>query len=250
MTRRPKPRLTSPAAKAAIRRMANRFGLEVNRYASEQSHTGRRAYALRALGVSCLLDVGAHTGQFVEEARALGYPGRAISFEPLAEPFAVLERAASRDPHWSARKLAIGDSEGSAEIHVAGNALSSSLLPMEERHVKAAPQSAYVRTEQVQTATLDGAVGIEAGSDERFFLKIDVQGYEFHVLDGASDVLSQTVAVECELSAVPLYQSGPLLGDVLARLRDEGLVVVSLDPVFWEPESGYVLQWDGLFVRQ
>ena len=87
-------------------------------------------------------------------------------FEPLSEAFSALERRASRDSHWQVHRLALGDRDGTAEINVAGNSWSSSLLPMGAQHLRSAPQSAYVGTESVPIARLDSIWDdlIDAGS--------------------------------------------------------------------------------------
>ncbi len=61
-----------------------------------------------------------------------------MSFEPLAAAYPALEDAARDDPGWDRRRLALSDSDGDAELHVAGSAVSSSLLDMEVRHLEAA----------------------------------------------------------------------------------------------------------------
>jgi hypothetical protein len=55
--------------------------------------------------------------------------------------------------------------------------------------------------------------------------------------------------VEAELSLVPLYRGGPLYGDVIDHLDSRGFRLVSLEGITEEPETGHMLQLDGLFVR-
>ena len=89
-----------------------------------------------------------NTGQFVQDLRASGYHGHIISFEPLSDAHATLVATAAADPLWDVvERCAAGASDGSAEINIAGNSYSSSLLPMLDLHRKAAPGSAYKGTE-------------------------------------------------------------------------------------------------------
>ena len=81
------------------------------------------------------------------------------------------------------------------------------------------------------------------------FLKIDTQGYEWQVLDGAHATLPKVRGIQMELSLVPLYEGQRLWRECIERLEAEGFVVWALQPVFVDPANGRTLQWDGLFFR-
>ena len=70
------------------------------------------------------------------------------------------------------------------------------------------------------------------------------------VLAGAHGLLPQVVAVEAELSLVPLYRDGPLYRDVIEALASRGFDLVSIEGITEEPETGHMLQLDGVFVRR
>lgn len=54
------------------------------------------------------------------------------------------------------------------------------------------------------------------------FLKMDVQGGELSVLQGAQRLLTDTLVVQAEVEFVPLYQGQPLFTDVDGFLRAAG----------------------------
>ena len=201
-------------------------------------------------GVTVVLDVGANRGQFASELRIGGYGGRIVSFEPLAEASAALERAAADDPLWECRRLALSDTDGEAELHVSENAVSSSLLDMDARHLEAAPASRYVASERVRLARL-ATLAEELGlPDDGVYLKLDVQGSEAQALEGARQILPRVVAIETELSLVPLYRDQLLFREMLDLLDQAGYVPVSLEPAYADPRNGHVLQVDGIFLRR
>jgi FkbM family methyltransferase len=234
-------------AQTAMRRWLR---LDVRRWAPAGVAAARRLRILSDAGVSAVLDVGANRGQFAKELRAGGYAGRIVSFEPLGSAYGALERAAAEDPLWSCRRLALSDSEGEAELHVAGNAVSSSLLDMEARHLEAAPESQYVGHERVRQARLDELAGELELPADGIYLKVDVQGLESRVIEGARGALPRIVAIESELSLVPLYREQLLFRQMLDLLDDAGYDPVSLEPAYADPRNGHVLQVDGIFLRR
>ena len=211
----------------------------------------RRAYILQSKKINLLLDIGANKGTYAMKARRTGYKGLIISFEPLTKAFQILKRNAVSDPNWCCVQKAIGDTDGVAEINVSGHMTSSSLLTILDKHLEAMPDSAYVGTEKVSTACLDKALDdMKIIKDDKFIcIKADVQGYEKHVLRGAIKTLMRTKVIEIELTLVPLYEGGALYIDMVEHLERLGFSLVSIEPVFSDPKTGYVLQADGIFVK-
>ena len=124
------------------------------------------------------------------------------------------------------------------------------MLEMTQLHEEHAPGSATVATDTVNVARLDDVADEFLDASRRVFLKLDLQGYELAALRGAERTLEQVYAVEVELSLVELYRGQPLFPEVFEHLAVRGFRCVGLDPVFVDHESGYLLQVDGLFVRE
>ena len=209
----------------------------------------RRLLVMEAEAIDLVVDVGANRGQWAGDVRAAGFKGSMVSLEPLAEPFAELVERTGSDTRWGCRRLALGEETGTVPINVAGNIVSSSMLPMTERHRSAAPGSAPIGTEEISVARLDDVARDLLDESESAYLKLDVQGFELHALRGAEGTLPRIRAIETELSLVELYEGQPLLPDVFEHLRARGYDCVSLEPGFVSRESGYLLQADGLFLR-
>jgi hypothetical protein len=134
-------------------------------------------------------------------------------------------------------------------MHVAGNSVSSSALKMLDAHLKAAPQSAYVRNEPVPLRRLDTIGADFVHPDSILFLKIDTQGFETQVLQGAPISLQKAVGLHVELSLLPLYDGQCLYDEMIARLKALGFDLWDILPGFTDPRSGRLLQADATFFR-
>lgn len=221
----------------------HRAGFDVTR----ETFKRRFVHALNQHGVDTALDIGANTGQFAAALRRAGFRGRIISVEPLRAAYDELSRHAAADPDWVVQRAAVGATAGTLTMNIAANSVSSSPLPILDRHTDAAPGSVYVGTEEVDATTVDELVRQHSIVAETTLLKIDVQGYEKPVLDGAAATLPQFAAVRTEMSLVPLYGGQTLMPDVLAYLGERGFDLWMFEPGFVEPATGRLLQADGVF---
>ena len=236
--------------KHELRQLALRFGLEVRRYNASESEQARLFRQMQAHRIDAVIDVGANDGGYGRFLRAGGFRGAILSFEPLSAAHAALTRAAATDPGWHvAPRMALGEAEGAADIHVAGNSTSSSLLPMKALHVDAAPQSRYVGIEHVVVRPLDGVRHDAIDTASNVLLKIDTQGYEMPVLRGAAALLKRVSGVQLELSLAPLYEGQALYREIIDVLAAAGLELWNVLPGFVDPSSGRMLQFDGVFFR-
>lgn len=227
-----------------------RFGYDVVEFRPDLHSLARRRRLLERAGVDVVLDVGANTGQFAADLRAdYGWRGRIVSFEPLAAAHARLAQRAAADGSWDAHRYALGDSDGTARINVAGNSYSSSLLEMLPAHLDAAPESAFVGFEEIRTRRLDSVIDEVCPAPARLYLKLDVQGFERQVLAGAQATLARVGVLQLELSLTPLYAGAASFGELHDLLESCGFVLFALEPGFARRDSGQLLQVDGLYCR-
>ena len=229
-----------------------RLGYDLHRHNVYLSEAARFATMLQHHRVDLVLDVGANIGQFAGDLRnKYGYTGRLVSFEPMKAAHDELCKSAIKDHLWTvAPRAAIGATTREIEINVAGNSVSSSVLPMLDRHTATAPESRYTGVEKVPMLPLDSIAFDYITADSVSFLKIDTQGYEHHVLEGAKRVLSQAAGVQLELSLLKLYAGQQLMPEIVEFLGDAGFDLWAMSPAFVEPGTGRILQIDGTFFRR
>lgn len=218
-------------------------------YTPDAHPLARRMHLLSAHGVDVVFDVGANIGQYAQQLRDVGYTGWIVSFEPLASAYRELARRAARDDRWKAVPLGLGPTAGEATLHVAANSQSSSLLPQLAVHARAAPDAAVVGTETVTIDTLASALATHADLGARRFVKIDAQGYERAIVESGGE-LAGVVGLQLEMSLVPLYDGESVMTELIELAGARGFRLMSLEPGYADPQSGQLLQVDGVFFRK
>jgi FkbM family methyltransferase len=189
------------------------------------------AALLRLLDVDCVLDVGANRGQYARLLRRIGYRGRIVSFEPVPESFAELRRLAGNDPKWATVPFALGAADALLPIHVTKVTEFSSLRTPTEYARDTFPGSAVTRTVDVPVRRLDDVWAEHVGSVHRVHLKLDTQGYDQQVLEGAREVLDRVVSVQTELAVKSVYEGVPRYAEAIPRLEASGFELTGVFPV-------------------
>jgi FkbM family methyltransferase len=237
--------------KNSIKSLIRSFGWDIHGWSPASSSSAQLLAALNYSKCNLAFDIGANVGQFAQQLRSIGFRGSIISFEPLTLAHSRLLKASRHDPNWLIHhRVAVGGHDGSTEINVAGNSVSSSVLPMLSSHSSAVAESAYVASEHVPLIRLDSVAHEYISEDSRPFIKIDTQGFEWQVLDGATETLKLASCVLLELSLVPLYEGQRLWSEVIQRMEDQGFTLWAIQKGFTDQRTGRTLQIDGIFLRE
>jgi FkbM family methyltransferase len=144
-----------------------------------------------------------------------------VGFEPQADAHASLN--ARKSDLETYLPYAVGDGK-SATLKICQAPGMSSLFTPEPRVLSCFPlftQFGTVLKEiPVETRTLDSFSEIGALD----FLKIDVQGSELAIFRNGKSRLANAIAVQTEVSFIPLYKNQPVFGDIDLALRALGFV--------------------------
>ena len=201
---------------------------------------------LQNLDVDLILDVGANRGQFSLASR-IAKPGVPIvAFEPIPGEAAIFRNVHGGCSDVRLHEAALGAEDGGATLHVSRRADSSSLLP-----IGRAQREIFAGTEEAGTLTvpvrrLDGYLS-ELGAFSKGLLKLDVQGFELKVLEGATETLACCAYVYAECSARELYEGQALYGEVAEFLAAHGFRQISRHNEMLV--DGELVQADFLFGR-
>jgi len=214
----------------------------------------RIAKLLNHYNITKVLDVGANTGQFAESLIDFGYKGAIVSFEPIDTVRKQLKKRTDSYENWSiADKMAIGNHDGEIEINVSDETVFSSIKTIKPEYVKQVSAAKTTRKEQVPIAKLDSLKDRYYSDSDVLFLKIDTQGFEKEVLEGATELLKQLKGVMVE---IPLVSDKEIYEDVNWDIQDyfrffneRGFKLVSIEPVTVDSETGFVNEADCVFIR-
>jgi FkbM family methyltransferase len=218
----------------AVRGLVRPLGIDVTRYPVRAGVHVHVAEVLSELRLACVIDVGAHRGEFAAGIRGAGYAGRIVSFEPVAETYEGLEAASAHDPGWQVRRRALGAERGVREINVSAETAFSSFRSANAtgREIFPGSQKA-VGAERVEVVTLDEVFDecVAGLQPPRAFVKLDTQGWDLEVLAGATACLERIDALQIEVAVRPLYEGAPDFLESLQRLRELGFVPTGFFPV-------------------
>lgn len=173
---------------------------------------------LEACKYKLIVDVGANKGQFAIASRYYSPSARVISFEPLPSAFKVLKKIFLSDPMVLSYCCGIGNKNSTTTIYISNSDDSSSLLPMGKKQESIFPGTYQVGTLEIEVKKLTEFIAVNE-IPENSLLKIDVQGYEYEVLEGALPLLSSFKFIYCECSYTELYAGQKLAEDVIKLLE-------------------------------
>lgn len=135
---------------------------------------------------------------------------------------------------------AAGQAPGKTEIALGNNLLNSSL--------KSVGDSATPQSREIDVVALDDFKD-KIDLDADVLLKVDVQGGELDVLDGAREILPRMDAVILEVSFFRFFDGIPIFDEVVAYMKNHGFVVYDIVAGNTRPLDNALGQKDLIFVR-
>jgi len=170
-----------------------------------------------------VVDVGSNLGLYtVLLSRLVGPTGQVVAFEPDPALFALLERNCARNGCGNVRSRRVALGSGRARL-----AFSQLLVNAGDNHLGDAAGRPFRRSVEVEVQPLDEA----APSLAPDLVKIDVQGWELHVLRGMTGMLDRNphVALYLELWPGGLHRAGDSPDELVAFLLRHGFTLHRAD---------------------
>ena len=190
------------------------------------------------------VDVGANIGYFsLLASRLVGREGKVIAIEASPNIFAMLSDNLTRNhtTNVEATNLAIADVHGTTKLFLGSES------NIGQTGTVSRPGSRYEC--DVPTAPLDGVLGTDAGRVR--FVKVDVEGAEWPVLQGMRELLrygAPGLEVFVELTPKSLRACGKSVDDVLAMFADCGFLPYTIENDY--SAEGYMSNGDSIRPRR
>jgi FkbM family methyltransferase len=201
--------------------------------------------------IDLVIDVGAGEGEFALELIRAGYKNKIISIEPVLEAYCLLKDSSRVYKNWVIfPRMAAGEVNKLTKINVSKNSVSSSLLRLLPVHLKAAKDSKYIKQENVGMYKLDSFFN-EFRKYKNILIKIDAQGYESYILEGAKKILESRnlKGLLIETSFVRLYRGQKLFDYLYKKMTDLGFNIWGEEEVLVDRSTGRLLQANFLMFK-
>ncbi len=185
-----------------------------------------------------LVDVGASGGFPPHWSPALKYLN-IIGFEPDEREYQVLVKKSGEKIRYL--NTALGHRQGEIDFFLTRKQQVSSMFKPNQAFLGQFPEASrfdIVKTVKLKADTLDHQFDMHKIKDVDF-LKIDCQGSELAIMEGARKTIQeQVVGVEIEVAYASIYEGQPLFPEVDAFLRDQGFYLFDLKNYFWKRSAG------------
>jgi FkbM family methyltransferase len=189
-----------------------------------------------------IFDVGANVGTTIKKLVEVRPNSVIHSFEPNTEIFSQLSLVAADFKNVFTYNTALGEATGEAPFHIHKAHMSSSFLS----HRAQIPET----TKIVSISTVDSFCSAQKISRLNL-LKSDTQGFELHVLKGASTMLgNQSIdLIMLELMFEPIYANYDRADEIIRYLSERCYRLVGIYNTFYGKKN-HAVWCDALFVRE
>ena len=227
-----------------IKKWLQKLNLDVRKFRTIRHAGYRRKQLLKFNEPKAVIDVGANVGQFALDQFHFGYKGPIHSIEPYKEAFNILRNTANGVEGWYVYNLGLSNKPEVQSLNISANSQSSSFLELSDKHKNEEEDIYYVGKQEVRTDTLDSFLNSNNIDPNGSYLKIDAQGFEHRILDGAASSLHKFKLIELEVALTPMYQGEETYQATLQRMDSLAFIPVFLDTVHGELTTGITYQVD------
>ena len=197
--------------------------------------------------IDLIIDVGAHRGEFAIEILNNNFKGTIISFEPQSQIYKTLLINSKKYDNWHIHeRCGIGKTNKNLNLNIMSESTCSSFFLPTKNLLTIDPNSKVIKKEKTKMYSLDNLFLKNYKIRKKTFLKIDTQGYDSLVLDGASKILKKILYVQMELAIEPLYKKEINYERMIKYMKERGFMIWNLGGVI-ENLKGKSMSFDIIF---
>jgi FkbM family methyltransferase len=190
-----------------------------------------------------VVDVGGGIGNTAKIFDQRLSPESLFIVEPIPENISKLK--AISKCHWMIHEGAAGNTPSTMSLHLAERITASSLLELNSTDSEYGNILKSSGSINVSVSPIDTLIP----SDARVaVLKMDVQGFELAVLEGAADTLKRTSLVVLEVNNHRGFRNAPEYYELDEFLRAQGFELI--DILAQNRQNGRLLDWDSIYMNR
>ena len=231
--------------------MFRRCGYALRRLEKNVSLVDPYLEQVRLVGSDCktIFEVGAADGRDCKKYSELFPTAKLYAFEPVPESFEKVRQISISNPSIHALNMALSDKPGTAEFHISNWHDESSLLKPQATGSTADAYTASSKSIQVTVDTIDQVCERESISHINL-LKMDAQGAELRILNGAERMLrSNSIdVIYTEVLFLEFYKQTGRFDQIMKLLVENNFSLHNLYDLAHN-QHGQLAHCDAIFIR-
>jgi FkbM family methyltransferase len=164
--------------------------------------------------------------------------GRVYGFEPIPASYSITHEKTKKFSNVHLENVALGEKNEKRFFNISSNKVSSSLLKP-TGHLKDHPRITFNKQIEVNVINLDKWAN-DIGLEKVDLMWLDMQGYEWYVLNSSPNIMSKTNYIYSEVCKKEQYENGMVYDDFKKWMLTQNFVVEK-EFKFYDDGAGNVL---------
>ncbi len=178
---------------------------------------------IKDLKFKTIIDIGSNKGQFILLIEKIFNDKKIFySFEPINEILKKQKNFFYKNKNIFFFNFALGSKFEKKKFNITNRKDSSSFLKI--NNVIKSSNHKIIEERLIEIKPLNKVIDVK-NLIKPILIKIDVQGYEFEVLKGSSDILKQTKYIIIEVSENEIYKGQCLAYEIIEYLKNINFII-------------------------